>query len=144
MIVAKKGYYLIKTIIFFSFSKKRSISIKELSQRLNISEKVMEQVLLLLKKAELLTSKRGPQGGYSLAKDLSNMSIMDILEGTGQKIEVLPVDIRKKAGPVEEIVTDIDSNIKEEVLTRLRKLKIKDLSDKMSEKVAESGLSYFI
>ncbi len=38
--VSKKGYYFIKVILFLAFSKKGSFSIKELSERLAISEKL--------------------------------------------------------------------------------------------------------
>lgn len=39
----------------------------------------MEQLFAALKKAELIKSIRGPQGGYMLADDPENISVGDIL-----------------------------------------------------------------
>ena len=42
--------------------------IKDISRRQNISPRYLEQIFQDLKKAGLLKSRRGPQGGYSLSR----------------------------------------------------------------------------
>ncbi len=53
--------------------------IKDISRRQAISPRYLEQIFQDLKKAGLLKSKRGPQGGYQLAKKPQEISVRDIV-----------------------------------------------------------------
>jgi Rrf2 family protein len=55
------------------------VQIKDISRRQNISPRYLEQIFQDLKKAGLLKSRRGPQGGYSLARPAEEISIRDII-----------------------------------------------------------------
>ncbi|MDT8418808.1 MAG: Rrf2 family transcriptional regulator [Desulfuromonadales bacterium] len=53
--------------------------IKDISRRQEISPRYLEQIFQDLKKAGLLKSRRGPQGGYSLAKPADEITVEDIV-----------------------------------------------------------------
>jgi len=53
--------------------------IKDISRRQKISQRYLEQIFNRLLKAGLLKSRRGPRGGYMLAKDPSQISIGDVI-----------------------------------------------------------------
>jgi len=142
-LIGKKGSYAIKVILFFAFSKKESFSIKEISDRLGIPEKVLEQVLLLLKNKGILASKRGPQGGYWLAADVSEMTLLDCLEITGQRIDIVPAGAgREKL--IDEVLAEVGASLQKDVMDRMGGSKIKDMVILIGEKVTEKGLSYMI
>ncbi|MGB2600547.1 MAG: Rrf2 family transcriptional regulator [Candidatus Omnitrophota bacterium] len=144
MLIGKKGYYFIKVVLFFAFSNKGSFSIKEISDRLDISVKVLEQVLLSLKNEGLLASKRGPQGGYTLNSEVKELRLIDVFEMAGQKVEVLPVDVSRKDHIIDEVLADVDRTMREEMTVRLKRFKIKDLVRSMKESMGEKGLNYMI
>ncbi|MFC1644250.1 RrF2 family transcriptional regulator [Candidatus Omnitrophota bacterium] len=144
MLVNKKGYYVLKVVLFFAFSKKESFSSKELSERLEISEKVIEQVLLFLKNKGILSSKRGPQGGYKLLVDVSDMTVMDMIEMTGTNLDVLPIERSRKKKVIDGILGDMEREVMDGITSKLNKVRIKDLVSIMKEKVTEKGLSYMI
>ena len=54
--------------------------IKDIARRQKISQRYLEQIFNKLLKAGLLKSRRGPRGGYLLAKDPSEISIGDIIK----------------------------------------------------------------
>ena len=54
--------------------------IKDISRRQKISQRYLEQIFNKLLKAGLLKSRRGPRGGYMLAKDSSEISVGDIIQ----------------------------------------------------------------
>jgi Rrf2 family protein len=54
--------------------------IKDISRRQAISPRYLEQIFQDLKKAGLLKSRRGPQGGYYLAKPPHEITVRDIIE----------------------------------------------------------------
>jgi Rrf2 family transcriptional regulator, iron-sulfur cluster assembly transcription factor len=54
--------------------------IKDISRRQKISQRYLEQIFNRLLKAGLLKSRRGPRGGYMLAKDASEITVGDIIQ----------------------------------------------------------------
>lgn len=56
------------------------IQAKSIAKRQGIPARFLEQVLHAMKRAGLVTSLRGAQGGYVLSKKPSDMSVADILE----------------------------------------------------------------
>lgn len=56
------------------------IQAKAIARRQGIPARFLEQVLHAMKKAGLVTSQRGAQGGYVLSKKPSEVSVAEILE----------------------------------------------------------------
>src|SRR5512136_1688859 len=56
------------------------VQIKDISRRQEISPRYLEQIFQSLKKAGILKSKRGPQGGYYLARKPEQITVREILE----------------------------------------------------------------
>lgn len=55
------------------------VTIKEISERQNVSAQYLEQILNKLRKANLIRSIKGPGGGYVLSRDPEDISIASIL-----------------------------------------------------------------
>ncbi|MGI9953001.1 Rrf2 family transcriptional regulator [Moorellaceae bacterium AZ2] len=55
------------------------ISLKSVAERQDISEHYLEQLIAALRKAGLVRSVRGAQGGYTLAKEPSEIKVGDII-----------------------------------------------------------------
>ena len=53
--------------------------IKDISRRQNISPRYLEQIFQDLKRGGLLKSRRGPQGGYFLARKAQEITVYDII-----------------------------------------------------------------
>jgi Rrf2 family protein len=56
--------------------------IQDISRRQHISQRYLEQIFQSLKKGGLLTSKRGPQGGYMLARKPEEITLNEIIKAT--------------------------------------------------------------
>lgn len=70
--------------------------IKDISRRQNISPRYLEQIFQDLKRGGLLKSRRGPQGGYLLARKPHEISVCDIV--TAAEGEMALVDcVKEKA-----------------------------------------------
>ena len=71
-------------------SENEAVSIQSIAGRQNISESYLEQLMAKLKKAGLVESTRGAQGGYRLGKPGDQISVGDILrvlEGSLEAVE---------------------------------------------------------
>ena len=56
--------------------------IQDISRRQHISQRYLEQIFQSLKRGGLLKSKRGPQGGYMLAKEPQEITLQEIIQAT--------------------------------------------------------------
>jgi Rrf2 family protein len=59
---------------------KGPINITEISKNQGISVKYLEQIIIPLKKAKLITSVRGPKGGHKLSKSPDKIVLWHILK----------------------------------------------------------------
>lgn len=89
MKLSTKGRYGVKAMVDLAIHYgSEPISIKIISQRQNISEYYLEQLFLLLRKANLITSIRGARGGYALARTPQEITIAEIITVLEGPIEV--------------------------------------------------------
>ena len=80
MKLSTKGRYGLRALIDLAVHEEDdTVSIQSISERQGISESYLEQLVRLLKKAELVVSVRGAGGGYRLAKPAEDISVGDIL-----------------------------------------------------------------
>lgn len=80
MKLSTKGRYGLKAMFELSLThSKGPVSIKVIAKRQNIPEQYLEQIFSKLKKAKLIKSVRGAQGGYLLSKRASDITVYDIL-----------------------------------------------------------------
>lgn len=74
-----------------------------IAERRKIPEKYLVQILLQLKRAALVHSVRGAQGGYRLARPAQDISLLDIVEAIdGATLDPLPLqdDAAQDLAPV--------------------------------------------
>lgn len=55
------------------------VSIKAIAEKQNIPEAYLEQIIAVLRRDELVTSIRGAQGGYMLARSPAEVTVGDVL-----------------------------------------------------------------
>lgn len=83
MKISTKGRYALRLMIDLAqYNTGEYITLKDISRRQDISIKYLEQIVSLLSKAGLLSSVRGPQGGYKLRKTAQEYTVGDILRVT--------------------------------------------------------------
>lgn len=71
--------------------------IKDISRRQKISPRYLEQIFQDLKRAGLLKSRRGPQGGYTLAKDPAEVTVKDVIEAAEGEVFLVACTKREKS-----------------------------------------------
>lgn len=87
MKISTRGRYGIKAMVDLAINSKNNkcVSLKSIAQRQGIPENYLEQLMSILKKAEVIKSVRGVQGGYILNKapeDITVGDLINILEGS--------------------------------------------------------------
>lgn len=89
MRLSKKAEYGLRALAVMARGKK-SWSIQELCAREKIPVKFLEQILLALRHAGVLTSRRGVGGGYSLVKPPAETTVGEIVRALDGPVAPLP------------------------------------------------------
>ena len=80
MKLSTKGRYGLRAVIDLAVNSEQGpVSIMAISKRQDISERYLEQIMAKLKKAEIVKSIRGANGGYVLGREAEDISVGDIL-----------------------------------------------------------------
>ena len=95
MKVSTKGRYALRMMLDLALQGDEVVRIKDISLRQEISEKYLEQIVSVLKKAGYVNSVRGDQGLYCLAGKPQEYTVGMILRLTeGSMATVACVDTR--------------------------------------------------
>ena len=92
-ISTKSRYGIIALIDLVINSEYGSVTLKAISERQNISERYLEQVFSLLRKSGLIVGKKGAQGGYTLSKNPSEITIGEVLRSL--EGQLLLIDVKE-------------------------------------------------
>ena len=83
MRISTKGRYALRVMIDLAVNDKGNyVSLKDISNRQEVSLKYLEQIMAMLNKAGYVKSVRGNNGGYRLAKLPEEYKVGDILRKT--------------------------------------------------------------
>jgi len=89
MQIPKRVDYGLRAVIYLAGqSPEKSCSITEIAQQQGVPRKFLEKIIQDLMRKELIKSKRGSCGGYSLARAADAISFYDVIEAIEGPIAV--------------------------------------------------------
>ena len=88
MKLSKKGRYAVRALFDIAFyNEGQPTQVKDIAERQGIPPRFLEQIFQDLKRAGIVASKRGPQGGYNLAREAERIGVGDVVRALeGPKI----------------------------------------------------------
>jgi len=91
MKLTTRGHYSVKALLDLSLQPRFGpTSVKSIAKRQELPAPYLEKLLIEMRRAGLVQSVRGSQGGYQLARQPAQISLGQILEAVGETIEPLP------------------------------------------------------
>ena len=94
----KSRYAVMALADMSNFTRKRPVSLRDISLRQSISLLYLEQIFLRLKKNNLVKSIRGTNGGYILNKDPKEIKISEIFLAVEEKVKTVGCTKESKKG----------------------------------------------
>ncbi|MGX8852948.1 RrF2 family transcriptional regulator [Amedibacillus sp. YH-ame10] len=115
MKLSTKSRYAVRSMIDLAAAN-QTLSIMEIGQNQNISERYLELIFAKLKKSGLLKSVRGSHGGYQLSRSADEITIYDIVHTMETNSSI--VKVKESNDPLKcvlqrEIWNPIDHNLEE-------------------------------
>ncbi|MGE0877615.1 MAG: Rrf2 family transcriptional regulator [Acidimicrobiia bacterium] len=89
MRVSTRGDYAARALLSLALHAEQSpTSVRDIADRTGLPQPYLEQILLALKGAGLVRSKRGVGGGYVLAKPASDIRLSEIISAVDGPIQL--------------------------------------------------------
>ena len=101
-------------------SYKGFVQIKEIAKAQKIPQSYLEQLLVILKKDNLVESQRGAQGGYRLKKPADQIKIIDLIEALERPIAI--VDYSKNSEVLQSFWKKVEIKFKDLFATTIEEL----------------------
>ena len=103
--ISTKGRYGLRAIIDLIInSNGENVPLITIAERQGISKNYLEQVFSILRKAGIVNSTKGAQGGYYLADKPSNITIGDVLRVLEGDLSVIKTDQDTQENPIEQCI----------------------------------------
>jgi Rrf2 family protein len=149
MKISTKGDYATRALQDLALHYDRGpIQIEDIARRQHLPVRYLEQILLSLKRAGFLQSKRGVSGGYYLAKHPREITIGAIIRAMeGPIVPIYCVGGGKREICIEEphcCLRDIWSEVRDAVEGILDRTTLEDLCTQIRIKRERQGLTYQI
>lgn len=121
-ITARVDYAILAVFELALHAKGRRMQARELSEKQQIPLRFLEQILIQLKKAGLVESARGSNGGYMLAQQPDRISLAEIIAAV--EGEVTLIDSRVNPSSV---LSQVWKEIEQSLLSQLESVSVQDL-----------------
>ena len=88
MRLTTKGRYAVTAMLDLALhAQKGPVSLSDISERQSISVSYLEQLFAKLRKGALVSSVRGPGGGYQLAHAAQDIYVADIIDAVDESVD---------------------------------------------------------
>ena len=124
----------------------RPVGAREIAGRQDIPERFLEQQVTTLKKAGLLNSQRGANGGCSLARQAGQITVLEVIEaldGPIMNMDCITQSDHNCRQSTQCVVQELWLESQLKLREYLGSLTIADLARRQEEKVA-GGITYHI
>ncbi len=145
----KATYGILASVELVLHNGHAPVSARAIAQRQDIPPRFLEQVLHGLKRAGVIASHRGAQGGYALSRKPADVSLAEIIQALDG-----PIDSERRQSPGshvpetrsrrESVLLPVVEQLQEAELTVLRSVTLADLAERQQAIEQEHALMYHI
>ena len=88
MRLTTKGRYAVTAMLDLALHAQNApVSLADISERQGISLSYLEQLFAKLRRNQLVTSVRGPGGGYQLARDMGDIDVAQVIDAVNESVD---------------------------------------------------------
>lgn len=132
MKLTTKGRFAVSAILDIALNQKKGpVTLLAVSERQGISLSYLEQLFSKLRKGEIVSSIRGPGGGYRIIKAFTDISVRQIISAVDEKIDATQCGGTENCHDGNRCMThDLWISVNQKILSYLDSLSLQDLYDK--------------
>jgi Rrf2 family transcriptional regulator, cysteine metabolism repressor len=148
MKISTKGRYGLRSIVDLAVNSAGDhVPLNSIAERQNVSENYLEQVFSTLRKAGLVKSIKGAQGGYILSKRMSSITVGDVLRALEGDLSVIDGTSESKNASqnMEQCLSkNVWEKINESINSIVDSITIEDLVNEYKKLNGNEALMFYI
>ena len=131
MRLSTKSRYAVTSLLdLVMHSGQGPVSLADISLRQGISLSYLEQLFAKMRRNKLVTSTRGPGGGYSLGDEPANVCIADVISAVDEEMQVTNKDVLEGASNFEPCLTEqLWEELSEQIQDYLTTISLADMME---------------
>lgn len=138
MRISRQVVYGLSCLLEVAKSKDKPITIGEISRLQGLSKDYVEQLLIRLKRKNLITSIRGLKGGYILVKKPQAITLRDVIEAEERKVlDLICLKEELECGFKKCGIKNVWLSLKAQLEKSLDKIKLSTLLTKRESRVCK-------
>lgn len=153
MRLTTKGRYAVTAMLDLAIHDHNGpITLADISQRQGISLSYLEQLFSKLRKNGLVSSARGPGGGYRLSRNASEIAVVDVITAVDEKIDARRCEGKGNCQENDSCLThELWCDLSEKIYdflssislgTLVENRKIMEVAERQDKRVAEERISF--
>jgi len=146
MRLTTKGRFAVTAMVDLSMRQTRGpVTLAAISERQHISLSYLEQLFGKLRRAKLVTSVRGPGGGYCIARPLNTVTVADIVRAVDEPLDATQCGGRENCLDDHRCMThDLWAALNAKMYDYLTSVTLADLVERQRAKEAKTGCAAVI
>jgi Rrf2 family iron-sulfur cluster assembly transcriptional regulator len=123
--LSTKGRFAVTAMIDVALREKLGpVPLSEISLRCQISLSYLEQMFSKMRRHGLVTSSRGPGGGYVLSRSMDSISVAHIISAVE---DTSPKTKQQDAGPIQDMAQDLWNTMDAKLLVFMQSVTLESL-----------------
>lgn len=149
MKISTKGRYGLRAMVDLAVnSSEEHTALYSIAERQNISENYLEQVFSVLRKAGLVKSIKGAQGGYILAESPSKIKVGTILRALEGNLSIVDEETEDRSASTKSIQYCIKLNVWDKINQHINEvvdsMTLEDLANEYKKLNGSNALMFYI
>ena len=136
MRLTTKGRYAVTAMLDLALHESLGpVNLMDISKRQGISLAYLEQLFLRLRKQGLISSARGPGGGYRLQQSRADISVADVIRAVDEQVDATRCGGHQNCQADERCLThDLWEDLSQHITSFLGDISLSDLVQRRSVK----------
>jgi Rrf2 family protein len=112
--LSNRGRYAVRAIFDLAQNDGAPVQVKDVASRQRIPLRFLEQIFQSLKRAGLVDSKRGPRGGFTLARRADEVRLGDVLRAVEGPVVLAATKKKPSDGDVPDaVLADLSRSVEQ-------------------------------
>lgn len=143
MKISTKGRYGVRILLDLALHEGNAPRlIRDISESQQISEKYISRLIIALRRANMVRSIRGAKGGFRLARNPAELTLLDIVEVMEGPVAIVDcVRFPEKCSRNDQCATrEVWDALNSEIREAMRKVTLSDIIENYRKRNAEDGI----
>ena len=111
--LSNRGRYAVRAVFHLAQSDGSPVQVKDVASRQRIPLRFLEQIFQSLKRAGLVDSKRGPRGGFTLARRADEVRLGDVLRAVEGPVVLANARRKNENDLPDAVLSDLSRSVEQ-------------------------------